>query len=572
MASLIKKIKKGHAYYYIVESARVNGKPRIINQRYLGTADSIGAVFDAADRGFLEPEFSKLLDFGAVAALYDISERIGLRQIIEKHVDKREQGLPVSDSIVLAAINRAVMPSSKKSFYAWFEKTVLFNLFSKANSKNLSSQGFWNNMKQLDQDKIRTIEDEITRSIIQKYDVIRDCLLFDNTNFFTYIDTNTPATLAKRGKSKEKRSDLKIVGLSMMVSPDHSIPLFHEVYPGNTHDSKQFTDIVDKLKLRFAGLGKGGCRITIIFDKGNNSEDNVEATIGDENRGFDFVGGLKFNQCPEFNRISLEKFARLEGERFKGVSAYRTIKYIYGRKLTVVLTYNQALYEAQLDGITSNIDKCAEKLKTREKKLKDRSCQESPKGKPPTLDSVKKSIANILSAEHMKELFSWNVWKGANGCIQMDSAFNDDAFEKLKSERLGRSIMFTNHDEWSTERIISAYRSQYHIEEAFRRMKDTKYLSFRPIHHFTDSNIRVHGFYCVLALLLVSLVNKELGEMGYKISVHKMLEEFQDIRQIITVFPAQGNKKHKVSSFTGMEGFVKEYIDKYDLKKLAVNL
>ena len=115
MASIIKKMKKGHAYYYLVESAHVNGKPRIIKQRYLGTADSIGAAFDTAEGNLSKPEFSKVIDFGAVAALFDISERIGIRQIIEKHVDKREQGLSVSDTIVLAAINRAVMPVSKKS-------------------------------------------------------------------------------------------------------------------------------------------------------------------------------------------------------------------------------------------------------------------------------------------------------------------------------------------------------------------------------------------------------------------------------------------------------------------------
>jgi transposase len=102
-------------------------------------------------------------------------------------------------------------------------------------------------------------------------------------------------------------------------------------------------------------------------------------------------------------------------------------------------------------------------------------------------------------------------------------------------------------------------------------MKDTKYLSFRPIRHFTDSNIRVHAFYCTLALLLASLVNKELEKMGHKLSVHKMLDEFQDVRQVITIFPLKGTKKHNVSSFTKMEGFVKEYINKCDLTKLAVN-
>jgi transposase len=330
--------------------------------------------------------------------------------------------------------------------------------------------------------------------------------------------------------------------------------------------------LVDKLKLRFAKLGKGGCRATLVFDKGNNSENNIEDVIGDETRGFDFVGGLKFNQCPEFNSTALENFSPLEGERLKKTIAYRTTKYIYGKWLTVVLTYNHALYDAQLDGVNVNIDKCAVELKNLERKLLDRNCKKSPKGKPPTLDGVKKSVSNILSAEHMKELFDCRVWKEPDGRINMCSVFNDDAFEKLKTERLGRSIIFTSHDKWTTERIVSTYRSQYHVEEAFKRMKDSRYLSFRPMHHFTDSNIRVHAFYCFLALLLTSILNKELGKMGHKVSIRRMLDEFLSVRQIITVFPHQANKKHQVSSFTCMEGFTKEYIDRVGLINFAVNL
>ncbi|MDR0795956.1 MAG: hypothetical protein LBE79_07910, partial [Tannerella sp.] len=102
------------------------------------------------------------------------------------------------------------------------------------------------------------------------YSIDCECLLFDNTNFFTYLDTANSSKLAKRGHCKQKRSDLKIVGLSLMVSPDHNIPLFHEVYPGNVNDAQQFSDIIGKLKNRYRHLGKGECAVTLVFDKGNN--------------------------------------------------------------------------------------------------------------------------------------------------------------------------------------------------------------------------------------------------------------------------------------------------------------
>jgi hypothetical protein len=145
MASIIKKKVKGHTYYYLVESGRVNGKPRIVSQKYLGTASDIGSAIEKARAmtGVIpEPEYSIVLDFGAVSALFDLAERLGVRNLIDTHTSKRAQGLPVGDSILLAAINRAVCPKSKSSFFDWFDKTILHRLFPAANKKSLSSQGF----------------------------------------------------------------------------------------------------------------------------------------------------------------------------------------------------------------------------------------------------------------------------------------------------------------------------------------------------------------------------------------------------------------------------------------------
>jgi len=572
MASIIQKNIKGHRYYYLVESARVNGKPRIVKQQYLGTAETIGACLAGKNGPIPEPLRSVIFEFGAVAALLSVIERIDLCRIIDAHTKKRSQGLSVSSTITLAAINRAVMPKSKSGFYDWFSKTVLPNAYPGASRTNLSSQGFWNNMSQLNEEMIRAIEDDVTRTVVRKYGISTDCLLFDNTNFFTYIDTATPTSLAQRGHCKQKRNDLKIVGLSLMASPDHSVPLFHEVYPGNTNDAKQFFGVVEKLKARYASLGLGECRLTLVFDKGNNSERNIESILGDTKRGFDFIGALRYNQCPEFNNMDKAKLTPLEGEKLEGVSACRTTINIYGTALTAILTFNPELYNAQLDGVIANIEKSTAKLAAIELKLKERRDGIVTKGKAPTLAGVKKKVESSLSAEHMKSLFNWSIVKLEGGFLRLDYNLNEAVFCDLKEKRLGRSILFTSHTDWSTEKIVLAYRSQYHIEEAFRQMKNNKYLSFQPIHHYTDDKIRVHAFYCVLALLIVSLLNRELEDMGYKMSVERMLDGFQLVRQVITYFPAIGKQKQCVSTLSDMDGFAKEYIDKYNLKQFTYNI
>jgi transposase len=569
MASLVKKMLKGHAYYYLVESGRVNGKPRIVKQQYLGTLENISAAVAAKNGELPEPEFSSVLGFGAVCALFHLAERLGIRKIIDRVAGKRAQGIPVADSIILAAINRAIMPESKNGFWGWFEKTVLHNCFPLANRKNLSSQGFWNNMSLLDEAKIQAIEDAITCKVVREYNISTECLLFDNTNFFTFIDTDTQSNLAGRGKSKEHRSDLRIIGLSMMVSPDHSIPLFHETYPGNMNDAKRFGEVIGRLKKRYQKIGAGDCKLTLVFDKGNNSEDNIDDVCGID--GFDVIGGLKYNQCPEFNNIGKDKFVRLDGDRLERTSAYRTTKNIYNREMTVIVTFNEELYDAQLDGVSANIEKCETRLRLLEYRLDARREGRIKGGKAPTVESVTKQVSDILSAEHMKSLFDFEATVEMDGrTVGLKHQFSNERFDILKSERLGRSILFTTHADWTSERIVSVYRSQYHVEEAFKMMKDTRHLSFRPIRHFTDSNIRVHAFYCVLSLLLSSLFNRELEDMGYKVSVHKMLDDFQSVEQVVTYFPDNKKGKRCTYSFSRLQGYAKEYIEKYDLIKYAM--
>jgi transposase len=564
MAYIIKRKVKKHIYYYLAVSARVNDKPRIVSKKYLGKAENIAAAY-TNDVGEIKAEHSTVYDLGAVLALFDVAERLGIREIIDRHANKRNQGLPVSASILLAAINRAVMPKSKNSFYDWYAHTVLNKCFPEADKENLSSQGFWNNMEQLDQAAIRLIEDDITKKVVNKYKVRTDCLLFDNTNFYTYMDTDNPSILSKHGHSKEKRSDLKIIGLSLMTSSDHSIPLFHETYPGNTNDAKRFADVLPCLKDRYKKLGRGDCDVTLVFDRGNNDDDNIRDILRDVPIKFHFVGGLRLNQCGELRTIPLSDLAPLEEEALKETTAYRTTKNVYGRDFTVVMTYNPELFKTQLRGVSNNIIKCEAKLLLLKESLLKWVNGIVCKGRKPSKSGVLKRVSSILSAEHMKEVFNHSTGT-QNGCITLEYSLNSDKLELLKQNTLGRSFLFTDRSDWSNEKIVGAYRSQYHVEEAFKRMKDTKFLSFRPIFHFTDSKIRVHAFYCVLAYLLTSLINLEFEDMGIKISIPKMLDCLQNVCQVITVVhKVNSHKDETLSTLSGLEGVAKIYIKKYRL-------
>ncbi|MDR1039219.1 MAG: IS1634 family transposase [Deltaproteobacteria bacterium] len=568
MTFMAKKTVNGHDYFYAIDKGRVDGKSKVLKQIYLGSIEKIiDAVQFSNEGGAENPTYSEPLEFGAVSGLFDLSERLGIRTIIDECTSKRHQGLPIGDSIVLAAINRAVCPVSKNVFHkSWFNKTVLTKSFPLANEKNLSSQGFWNNMSRINSDQIRLIEDKIVSVIVDKYGIRTDCLLFDNTNFITYFDSDYPSALAKRGNSKEHRSDLRIIGLSLMVSPDHNIPLFHEIYPGNTNDAKRFSEIIKSLKERSLKI-TGNTDITLVFDRGNNSSSNFDMLLENDPFSFYFVGGLKQNQCQPLLEVPSSKFIPLKGDCFGETTAYRTIKEEYGISVTVVITYNPELFRTQMRGINENIHKCSSEFDELIHKLKQRKNGIIRKEKNYTYESLDAKVKKILQREYMHQIFEYSITQEDNFFF-LSYNIDDEKFQNLKNKILGKSIIFSNRHDWSAEQIVSAYRAQYHVESSFRQMKDIKFVSFTPIRHFTDSKIIVHSFYCVLALMLCSVMNLEFHRLGHKLSIDNMLGLMSECEEIIN-YHVKRKKTIQTYSLTKITGPAKEYCDMFNLYKYA---
>jgi hypothetical protein len=153
MATIQKKISRGHTYWQIVESRRIQGKPRPIVLMHLGTAEGL---LRRLQEGGKKPIKAKILHFGALGALWNMAEELKVIETIDRWVSKRDQGLSCGQYMLLAAMNRAVAASSKASFYQWYRKTVLYRLIPTSKS-SLSSQRFWDHMSYLDQDTISKI-------------------------------------------------------------------------------------------------------------------------------------------------------------------------------------------------------------------------------------------------------------------------------------------------------------------------------------------------------------------------------------------------------------------------------
>src|SRR5487761_1448332 len=146
MASLYPKKIAGHTYWYLLEMARVDGKPKMVSERYIGTAADIGAMLDAREAAML-PERTRHLAFGDVAAAWGMLRGLGAAGIIDAEAGPPQPGQPLSAGtyLALAALNRLVAPCSKSGFADWW-KTTAADRFTRIPAAALDHRRFWDAM------------------------------------------------------------------------------------------------------------------------------------------------------------------------------------------------------------------------------------------------------------------------------------------------------------------------------------------------------------------------------------------------------------------------------------------
>ena len=159
MPSIVGKRRGKHTYYYLVESARVDGKPRIVSQEYLGSAEEVMAKLAGAST--VEPVRSQHKRFGDLAAVWSMLERLGLVAIVDSIAPRRaDAGASVGTYIALATANRVVAPCSKLAFADWWATTA-GSRWVKMPAGSLDHRRFWDAMDHLDTEALRQVETEL---------------------------------------------------------------------------------------------------------------------------------------------------------------------------------------------------------------------------------------------------------------------------------------------------------------------------------------------------------------------------------------------------------------------------
>jgi transposase len=522
MPSIVGKRQGGQTYYYLVESARVDGKPRIVSQQYLGPAAEVIAKLTGSSAGV--PVRSQHERFGDVAAVWSVLTDLDVVGLVDDVVARHAHaGASVGTYVALATLNRLVDPCSKRAFADWWASTS-GPRWVKLDEHALDHRRFWDAMDLLSQADLAAIETQVYGGMIERYGLDLASVALDMTNFATYIDsTNDRAPIAQRGKAKQKRVDLRLVGLALVVTRDGGIPIVSHAYPGDRPDVTQFSTVLDELVARYRLLVNGVESLTVVYDAGQNSADNHTLV---EQAGIGFVGSLPPSDHPDLLDIPRDRYRTVDADRFGDLSAVDTTVTALGVTRRAVLTHSPTLHAGQSRGLDQTLAKARARLTDLQARLH-RGNTRRPRAK------VEADIATILKPRWVREVITATLTGEDPASFRLSFRTNTRARTRLEDRLFGKRILFTNRDHWSVPDVVAAYRSQSDAEFGFRQLKDPQVVSFSPMHHWTDQKIRVHVFYCVLALATAHLMRRQATQAGLHLSVRELLDHLAGIGETV---------------------------------------
>ena len=531
MASIVGKKRGGATYYYLVESARVGGKPRITSQEYLGTAEELAAAMRGGGLGL--PDRIQHKDFGAVAAAWGVLEDLGVVQVIDEVAGARraDAGASTGTYLALAALNRVVAPCSKLGFADWWAKTAA-SRFAKIPGTVLDHRRFWDAMHAVTLEDLAEISRRIALAIVDQCGLDCSSVALDMTNFATFIDTaNRKAPIAQRGKAKQKRSDLRLVGLGLVVTRDGGIPLTWHAYPGDRPDVTQFPAMIKALRSQYeqvtAACGQQPADMTVVFDAGQNSEDNFAFLAG---TGLHYIGSVPASDCPDLTALPASARSVVDQERFGGLTCYDTRRVVYGAERRAILTHSPELHESQARGFDgTTLAKAGKKL--------DELAATLARGKTRRpREKVEAEIEKITAKPWVRRVITWQLSGDQPKDLRLAWQQDLKARAALEDEIFGKHVLITDHDDWPVAEVVAGYRSQSEAESGFRQLKDPHAVSFSPMFHWTEHNIRVHVFTCVLALQVAHLMRLKARRAGLNLSVRALLGELAGIGETILLY------------------------------------
>ena len=443
--------------------------------------------------------------------MLSIAEELQLKETISTIVPDMNYKLKLWQHVVMQSICRFHEPASKNKSIEWYDASILPLLWGKEFSSPQTIVNQFDKIVTATEDHTPQIEENICKTLL-KNGIRPSALIWDPTNFFTYIEEGEE--LPKKGSSKEKRYDKNIINLGLVVS-NENIPLMHMTYAGNERETEVVTKVVDTLHERFKKLGQEADDMVFVFDRGNNSEENIQH-IDDK---FHFIGALRKNQLKHLFDVKLGQFEDLYSNKKENqIKGYRTTEEVYGKNYAIVVAYNEATAKKQETKTEESVGKIKKKFSKLEKSINNKK-----RGRNSTIKGVSKQVNDFLHKQY-QSLFTWDLDEKKQ---EFSWALNEKALQE-RGKTYGKNILFTDLHEWTTLDIAKTYNSKTIVEDDFKGLKNKLLIPVKPIFHRKDSRLRVHIFICVLSMMMYRYMLWKLK--GLKMSEQTVVNELRNMR------------------------------------------
>jgi transposase len=369
-------------------------------------------------------------------------------------------------------------------------------------------------------------------------------VFWDHTNHSTNIENWGEHKLSQSGNAKDKRFDRNLVGTSVVLSKDE-IPLYHTVYPGNEHDSHLFSRCVDEMIKKINRLWKLPTeKIILVFDKGNNSEDNIEKVL----QQCHIIGSLSFDETSSLDDIHLNNYKFLYTTSTDSkLYAYRTTQSLWGLgEFTLIVTYNPQTEKRQRRTWEKNKIKINKKMA----ELQGKFMRTGGRGRRMTVKGLTTAITQAIPKQY-RGVYWWNI----NSDTRQFTWELLTEKEETLIKRFGKQAIFTDLSKWDTIRITKSYHSKYKVEKAFHWLHDKLLIPIPPFYHNKDDRIRVHIFLCIMALSFIRLIKKQTKGIT-NVSDERLLDELRKLQVALVKDSRTGEAQLKVMAMSAIQAAV----------------
>lgn len=543
MAHFHTKKKKGRPYLYVREIARVNGRPKVVWQRYIGSPERVVSLLD--DQGGGDVKLA-VEEFGALWAANKMDEDVKLVSIVDQVVpsNSREKGPSVGEYFLYAVLNRMVDATSKRALPDWYEGTAIQSI-RPVDTEALTSQRYWAKWDRVSTEAVEEIGRRFFKRIWELEQPSADCVMFDTTNYYTFMASDTTSELAQRGHNKAGRHNLRQVGLGLLVARNSRLPLYYSVYPGNRHDSKELGRILDEMFGVVVGLDRTKERLTVVVDKGMNSDDNF-AWLDEHSRVHFvttyspyFAKDLAATPLDKFEPISTAKNRQLteDGYGYDRMTAHRTSGEFWGKERTVVVTHYPPTARKQSYTFENKIDHLRDELLAMREKVN----SDAPHWRD--AEKVRERYQRLCEHLHISSTYYSLRFKKHGKRIKM--GFRKDQYRVLrKLQTFGKTIIVTDNKDWTTEEIVEAHLARWEVENSFRQSKNDDLVCTRPLRHWTDSKIRCHLLACVIALTYLRRLELKLAAKGVNRTAADAMKDLNRLHSVLSIH-GKSRKPHR---------------------------